>query len=300
MLVKHKKINELEGYSLALLASFCYGSSGIFGRMLYRYESDPLTVVALQGTVATALIFLGVFFFRRQVFMTPKSDIYFFVFYGFLGMFSTPLCFFYAIKYTTVATAAILISTAPALVVLFSVFLLNEPLTRRKVKSLLLCFAGTFLVIQCYRPELLVLNLKGILFGFGGSLCMTFFTIFGKRAVKKHAPWTIVFYGMLFGTVFLIVFRLFQGAWYFHYPSPMWMWLLLTAFIPIILAEICYLSSLHHLEAGKVSIILSFQVVVAPLLAFLFLQESLELLQMLGAGLVLAGILLLQRPQRYK
>jgi len=62
-----------------------------------------------------------------------------------------------------------------------------------------------------------------------------------------------------------------------------------------LLADVCYLISLRYLAAGTVSIIASFQVAVAPILAFFFLDERLEFPQIAGIVLVIGSIILLQR-----
>jgi drug/metabolite transporter (DMT)-like permease len=79
-----------------------------------------------------------------------------------------------------------------------------------------------------------------------------------------------------------------------RYPFQGWFWLFLNAFIPTTLGNVCYIRSLHHLEAGKASIISIFEIVVAAVLAFIFLHEGLEFLQIVGAGLVFWGVLLVR------
>ena len=290
--------NEIEGYFLVLLATFFYGTAGVIGRMIYRYESDPLTVAMFQVLIAICLIFLSIMFFQQDLLKIRKQDLYFFMIYGFLGMFCTPVGFYYAIKHTTVATTVILVCTSPILVVLLSAIVFREALTRQKLLSLLLTFAGAALVIRCYHPYFFTLHLKGILFGLGTSLCLALFTLFGKLAAARHKPWTIIFYSMIFGALFLMAFRIPQGAFRIHYPLQFWFWSFLNALLPAVLADICYIGSLRHLEAGKVSIVASFRIVVASLLAFLFLGERMEILQISGAGLVLWGIILVQRRKK--
>jgi DME family drug/metabolite transporter len=85
-----------------------------------------------------------------------------------------------------------------------------------------------------------------------------------------------------------------------RYPLQGWFWLFLNAFIPTTLGNVCYIRGLNHLEAGKASIIAVFELVVALVLAFIFLREGLEFLQIVGAVLVLWGIILVQRKQGVK
>jgi drug/metabolite transporter (DMT)-like permease len=289
--------DEIEGYILVLVATIFYGTAGVLGRMVFQYESEPLTVTTFQTSIAACLMFFGFLIFHRDLLKIKKRDIRIFALYGFIGITCESFCFYSAIKYTTVATAVILLFTYPALVVIFSAIIFREPLTRRKLISLLLSFVGASLVIQCYNLQLLRLNLLGILFGVGLSFCTAAYTLFGKRTIVDYDSWTVVFYSEVFGTLFLILFRTPQVLLQVRYPLQGWLWLFLNAFIPTTLGNVCYIRSLHHLEAGKASIIAIFEIVVASVLAFIFLHEGLEFLQIVGAGLVIWGVLILRRQE---
>ena len=56
------------------------------------------------------------------------------------------ICCFTAIELTTLSVAAILLYTAPSIVMVFSIFLFHERFTRRKGLCLVLAFAGCVLV----------------------------------------------------------------------------------------------------------------------------------------------------------
>ncbi len=162
-------------------------------------------------------------------------------------------------------------NTSPVIVVVLSAIFFREPFTRQTFLSLLLTFIGISLLIQCYNPKLFNLNVVGILFGIGASFCFAAHTLVGKLKVSDYNALTIVFYALAFGTLFLIIIRTPQVLLQIDYPIQGCFWFFLHTLVPTILASICYIASLHHIEAGKASIILLFEVVVASLLAFLFL-----------------------------
>ncbi len=287
-----------KGCVLALTAAGLYGTAGVFGRLAAQYESDPLTIAMCQITIGAALLFFSLFIFSRDVLRIGTfRQLPLFAAYGFFGMFCAPVGFYYAITYTSVTTATILFCSYPAFVVLFSAIFLRQPLTRRTGAPLLLAIFGNALVAQCYDPHLLRLNLIGIAFGLATSLSMAFFTLLGKRMTGDYSPWTVIFYGMAFGALFLFAFRLPRGGLRWDYPWPFWTGILLLALLPALLADVCYLTSLRYSDAGTVSIIASFQVVVAPALAFLFLGERLAWPQLVGIAIVVSGIALLHACQ---
>ena len=281
--------NEFTGYILVLLATVFYGSAGIFGRLVLQYEPAPLTVTTVRAAIAVCLMFLGFLIFQRDLLKIQKRDIYIFAVYGFIISCSS-FCFYSAIKYTTVATAVILMNTNPVIVMILSAIIFRESLTRQKLLALVLTSIGVLLIVQCYNPQLLKLNLTGVLFGIAASFCFSLYTLFGKWKVADYKPLTVVFYGLVFATLFLTILRTPQILLQVRYPLQGWIGFFLTALIPTILASLCYVGSLHHLEAGKASIILLLETVIAALVAFVLFGERLEALQIIGVVLVLWGI----------
>lgn len=287
---------EITGYILVLFATVFYASSAIFGRLAFRYESAPLTVNVVRAAIAACLMFLGFLIFQRDLLKIKKRDVYIFAIYGLIISGSS---FFYysAIKHTTAATATILMNMNPAIVMILSAIIFREALTRRKLLALVITFIGVLLVIQVYNKEALDLNLTGVLFGIAASFCFSLYTLFGRWKVADYRPLTIVFYGMVFTTLFLTIIRTPQVLLQVRYPMWGWIWLFLIAIIPTILASVCYVGGLNYLEAGRASLILLFQVVLTPLFAFFLLHEGFEFPQIIGAGLVVLGISLI-RPRK--
>lgn len=295
--VKTAALNELRGYAFVLVSAAIFSTLGVLARLIYRYEADPLTVVTFRASVAAGLLFLGLLLFRPALLKIRPRHLPFFAVSGFFGVACNYSCFLYAVKYTTIATAVSILYTYPALVALASVVVFREPLTRAKLVSLLVTFSGVLLVVQCYDPRFLNLNFEGMLFSFGTSLALALYTLFGKKAVAAYDAWTVVFYSISFGALFLVVFRTPQALWRVSYPAPAWGWMLLIALLPTVLGYASYTRSFHYLEASKASIAASAEVALAPLFADLFLHEHVRWPQICGAGLIFGGIVLLKQDK---
>jgi DME family drug/metabolite transporter len=73
-----------------------------------------------------------------------------------------------------------------------------------------------------------------------------------------------------------------------------WALLLMLALFQTIGALYAYTAGLRHLEAGTASILATFEPVVASVLAYFVVGERLEWPQLVGGGLVLLAVVLLQ------
>ncbi len=275
------------------------GTIGIFGRLIYLYEPDPLTVVTFRALIAFLLLFFTTIAVNPGSLRIRKRDFIYFAVYGLLSVTFCFLLFFYSIKFTTIATATILLYTYPAFVVVLSTFFLKEELTKTKVLALLLTFLGCILVIQVYDPTELKLNLRGIIYGLGAGLGAGFYSVFGKKAVQRYNPWTVVTYAFGFGSFFLLIFRGVRSLYWVDYPTITWVWIFALAILSTVLGYSVYTKGLKYIEASRAGIVATWEVVVASLLAFVIFRESLSFLQIFGALFIFLGIFVIRaHPQK--
>ena len=192
----------------------------------------------------------------------------------------------YAVEYTSVATASILLFTNPIFVVVLSYFIFKEKFTINKCIALILAIVGCCLVVRAYDSTTFKLNLIGILWGILSGVAVALQNILGKIAIKKYSCQTHLVYSFLFGSIFL---------WFFVPP-----WVLVksitstTSFINIIglgfiatlIPNEAIIRALHYIESGKTSIISSIEPVIASILAFIIFGELFEIPQLIGMLLI--------------
>ncbi len=286
------------GYLLATMAAILWATLGILGKFLYGYNADPLTIVTIRAVIAFATLALILAIANRHLLCIGRQDIPFFALYGLVGVTCNYAFYFYALNLTSVTTAVILLYTYPALVALLATLLLKERLNWIKGLVLILTFAGCFAVAQGYDPTALKLNLKGVLFGLGAGVTAAIYSLFGKKALQRYNSWTTVCYAFGFGALFLLVLRPPQVILSTGYPWQAWIAILSLAWFPTLLAYALFMASMKYIEASKASITATLEPVVASLLAYVVLGELIEWPQLIGVGLVLTGIIVLQFSPR--
>jgi drug/metabolite transporter (DMT)-like permease len=285
---------DTKGYLLVISGATFLGTMGVIARFIYQHEPNPLTVVTFRALIAFLLVLIIAILVNPNLLRIRKKDFLFFAAYGLLSVTLCFLLFFYAIKYTSVATATILICTYPSLVVIFSRIFLGEEFTRDKILALLITFLGCILVIQIYNPHVFRPNLKGIVCGLGAGIGAALYSIFGKKGVARYSSFTVVTYALGFGTFFLVLIHGTRNLFSVSYPTVTWLWIFAVAIFPTLVGYSLYTRGLRYLEAGQAGIAGTWEVVVASALAFVIFGETLTLLQILGGVLVLLGIFLIR------
>jgi drug/metabolite transporter (DMT)-like permease len=273
------------------------GSLGAWGRAIYRYEGNPLVVVTWRALIGAAVLASLLAILRPHLLRIRPGELPFFALYGFVGVTLNFWAFFSAVKFTTLAVAITLLYTYPAFVVLLSALFLRERLTSTKLVAVVVTLLGSALVAQVHQADWFRLNLRGILFGLLSGLSMATYSIFGKRALSRYAPWTVVLYVFGAGGLLLAVLsgpRLLQAI---RYPAVAWLWILGLALIPSLGGYALYTFGLRDLPASQASVTATWEVVTAASLGWFLFGEHLAAVQYLGAALVCLGIGWIQRAQ---
>jgi drug/metabolite transporter (DMT)-like permease len=199
----------------------------------------------------------------------------------------------FSISRTSVATAAILLYTAPAHVVMISAYVFREKLNSWKLAALGLTLAGAVLVSGGLSGNFGG-DLTGLLAGLGSGLTYGLYSIFGKKAIKNYNSWTVLVYSFLFGAVFLVGFSSLTGGISLDLPGSAWPLLIGLGLFPTLLAYTLYLAGLKRVEASRGAIVATWEPVIAAILGYVVLGEGLSAIQTAGGGLVLIGVLLAQ------
>ncbi len=284
------------GYVLVTGAAALWGMLVLFYHNLVGlYGLAPLEVAFFRAAVSALILGVALAIGRPALLRLQRRDLPFFVAFGLLGVSVFFIVYTYAIRLTGGATAAVLLYTAPAWVTIIAWRAFGEPLARTKLAALGLSFVGCALVARAYDPAQLKLDIAGILLGLASGLTYGLYTLFNKRAVQRYSPWTAMFYALGFGGLFLLPWQSPSRLWTaVSRPAPAF-WLLALALGPTLGAFLLLGKSLERLPASVASIAATSEPVIAAVLAWIFLGQTLAPAQMAGGGAVLAGVLLLQR-----
>lgn len=282
-------------YLRILAAAAIWGSIGVAGRVAFGGGADPLETAFFRAAIAFLTIAAGVAIWNRPLLRVRRGDLWLFAGFGIISIAAFFFVYLYAISRTSVATAAILLYTAPIWVIVLSSILFHEPLTRGKILAVALAFAGCVLVVRGYDPRSLRLNLPGVLAGLASGFTYGMYSIFGKTALRRYSPLTTLVYALGIGAVALGGAAAAAGALRGPHSAAAWGAIVYLSLVTTLLAQWLYLSGLDAVEAGRASLVATFEPVVAAILGYVALGEILEIWQIVGGLLVLSAVLTVRR-----
>ena len=275
-------------------AGTLWGLIGLFVNLLAAKGFAPLQITTLR--VTAALLFTALIIWRtdiRQFFIRPK-DWWMFFGNGVIGLVFFNWCYFNAIAGGSLAIAALLLYTAPVFVMLMSVILFHEKLTKEKIVALILTFIGCGCITGAFAGNLSVTNetfLYGLASGFGYAL----YSIFGKPATKKYSALTVSLWCFLFAAAFTLPLSGLAGKAALFSDLMVWGGILGIGLISCVFPNILYMRGLQQLEAGHAAILATIEPVVAAIVSYLFLGEAFTWQKVLGIVLILSAVPILNR-----
>ncbi|NPV09601.1 MAG: EamA family transporter [Anaerolineae bacterium] len=214
------------------------------------------------------------------------------VLFGFVGIALNNASWGLSVNLNGVTVATVMAYSAPIFTVLLSRPLYGEHITRRKATSLLLALTGCLLVSQVYNIGRTQLQTMGMAMALAVGLTQAGRDLLGKKVGGLYPELKGLFYGFLFGTVFLGVGQL---SWELVPRLPPLGWLELGGMsLGIMASYLLYLGALARLPVSVASILGLSEAVVAAVLAYLVHGETLSGPQILGALLVISGVVVLE------
>ena len=282
-----------------LMAGTLWGSMGIFVRKLAGNGLGSLEIVALRSLGALFMTGAILLIYNRKLFRIKMKDIWCFIGTGILSLTFFNYCYFQTIITTSLATAAIMLYTAPVFVVLMSFFLFKEKLTGRKCAAMMTAFLGCGLVTGAISLGGMSVSAKGMMFGLGSGIGYALYSIFSRYALEKgYSSFTISFYTFLFstvGTFFLVDLQTMTGKLLADSLMEDLIYIFGIALIATVLPYLFYTYGLKSVENGRASIIASIEPVVATLVGIILFHETLTISGVLGIFCVLTAIVMLNR-----
>lgn len=284
-------------YSGAVLgAGALWGLMGIFTRALAALGADSPGVLIVRCGVAGLFFAVTLLVRDPRLFKIKLRDFWCFIGVGICSMLFFIYCYFQAISLMSLSTAAILLYTAPCVVILLSAAVFKERLTVKSVLAVALSFAGCVLVSGIGGK----VSPAGFVYGLCAGLGYALYSIFARLALRRgYGSLTVNFYGCLLCTLGACAIWGAGAPLRLMFSSGgSFLLCLLTGVVTCYLPYLLYAYGLTGLETGRASIMASIEPVVATLAGVFVYSEPLGLMSGCGAALVLAAVVLLNLKRR--
>jgi len=281
------------GTLLVLGAAALWSTSGMFIRWILAGSGFSALSLAFWRDLATVLCLLvALGLFRPRWLRVARRDLPWLAALGALGVGTFHVLWNLAVVEIGYAVATILLYSAPAFVALVARAVWREPLTRPKLLAIAMTLTGCVLVAGIDELAGLQISANGLLLGLAAALGYGSFSLFGRQVAPRYSPWTVLTYGFGMGALVLLPFQFLRPLPQ-PVPAPAWASFAALVLLATIVPFAAYVTGLQHLPVSVASILAASEVAFGLVLAYLFFGERLQPWQIVGAALVVGGVVLI-------
>lgn len=277
-------------YFYVVIAAILWGTLGIFSKNLNKFGFNPLQIVFIRAFGASITLLVFTIIKDAKLIKVKPHDYMYFIGTGIFSFTFFNLCYFIAIKETSLSVAAILLYTAPTIVTILSAVLFKEKMTNKKLISLLLTFVGCIFVTAFADGTENKLTFVGILAGLGAGLGYALYSIFGRYALIKYSPITVTLYTFIFSSIGLIAFVDIKTMIHlFSNVTAIYNAVVLGLFATV-LPFLLYTKGLYNLETSQASIVATIEPIIATIIGFTLYSEAMTFYKVLGISIVVFAV----------
>lgn len=290
---------------MAATAATLWAVNGTVSKVILATGLSSLRLTQVRSTGAAVGLVLVLAATAPERLRVRARELPYLAVFGICGLAFVQWFYFLAIHRLAIGIALLIQYLAPLLVALWARYVFHEKVRRRIWVALAFALTGLALIVDVRHGG--ALSTAGIAFSLAAAVTYALYLLLAEHALGDRDPVSLLAWGFGFAALFWAVI----APWW-SFPSglvgsdvsllghlssrhlPVWAlmsWMIVPGtIIPFFLL----VSALRHLPATRVGIIAMLEPVVATIVAWAWLGESLAALQLVGAAVVLAAILLAQ------
>ena len=276
---------------LLVVTNLFWAGNYVFGKYVLR-EMTPLSITFSRWVLALIFLLPVAYFLEKPKWKMVRKAWLPLVSMGVLGILGYNMVLYSALEYTSSTNAALVNALNPAVIVLFSVFLLREKITRLQTAGIVLSLLGTLVVItQGNLGQILQKEYnKGDLLMLAAVVIWTVYSIIGRR-LKTIPPITATAVSALFAALIMAPFAIAQGIDMTKIGPLAMTGVLYMAIFPSLFSFIFWNMSVRAIGISQAGIFLNLIPVFTAIISGI-LGERITGTQVVGGALVFMGVYL--------
>ncbi len=257
--------------------------------IMIKFSDTPTSVAGMYRLFISVVILLAFVPWKmlRSVDMNKKEWSIVILAGLFLGLHF--LFWMESLVYTSVASSMVILSLQPLFVMIGSYFLFKEQANLLTVFCLIVALFGSIIIawgdIGISKEALIGDGLSLI-----GTLFVSAYLLAGQKVSRKLDANVYSIFVFFIGGIIMLIYNLLNNYSLIDYNSSEWTYFLLLAIIPTIFGQCIFNLLLKSIGATTVSVGIIGEPVLAIILAYLLLGETISLFQFLGGMMTLFGM----------
>ncbi len=281
------------GFLLAALGIIMFSAKAIMVKLAYHYNIDTVSLLLLRMGFALPvylIIALG------QLKMGNFKRLFYFDYLkilglGFIGYYLASYFDFSGLRFITASMERLILFIYPTLVLLISAIFLRKKVTIKQKLAILITYIG---IILAFGSGLQIVGGNYIIGGIMillSALTYAIYLVGSGQLIPRFGPVLFTALAMIVSCVCVVIhFSFIHTANLLNYPSQVYILGLSMAIISTVIPSFLISAAIKRLGASNFAIIGSLGPISTIFLAVIFLGEEINVYQILGTIVVIAGV----------
>ena len=299
------------GYAMVFAAATLFGINGSVAKVSLASGLSSLRLTEARCAGAGIGLMLIVLIRSPGALRVDRRSLLRLAVFGVGGVALVQLFYFLAIHRLEIGIALLIQYLGPLLVAIWARTFGHEHVRARIWVALALSLSGLSLMVELWSG--VALDGLGVAFALISAVIFAVYLLLAEHEVARRDSISLMAWGFVFATAF---WTIVQPWWSFpahrvaqtvslggrlaSWHLPVWALVLWVIVLGSIVPFTLFVGGLRHISATRVGIAAMLEPVVATIVAWAWLEESLSAEQLAGAAVVLVGILLAQTARSTK
>ncbi|MUU77214.1 DMT family transporter [Winogradskyella endarachnes] len=288
------------GILLGILGIVLFSSKAVMVKLAYQYRIDALSMLLLRMLFAFPFYIIIAFSYKSENKASLKrKDYLWLVFFGFVGYYMASYFDFVGLTYIKASLERIILFVYPTIVLLFNKLFLKKAINKLQKFAIFITYIG---IVITFSSEVTVSGNNtylGGLFVLLSAITYASYLVGSGWLIPKFGVMRFTAYAMLVSCICVFVhYGLFSRVAILNYPWQVYALGLAIAVFATVIPSFLVSMSIKLINSSNFAIVAGIGPISTIILAVIFLDENLSLLQILGTLVVIFGILLISKSKK--
>ncbi|MFZ5659606.1 MAG: DMT family transporter [Pseudomonadota bacterium] len=283
------------GAALVLLAAVAFSAKAVLIKLAYRYPVDAATLLSLRMAMSLPFFLAAAAWAGRDTTVPAlgRRDWLEVLALGLLGYYLASLLDFLGLQYVSAGLERLILFLYPTLVLVLSALFLGRRIRRRELAALALSYGGILLAVHGAADWAGARVPLGAALVFASALAYALYLIGSGRTIRRVGPLRFTAYAMTVACAAVLLHFAVTHPWSaLVLPREVYGLGLAMALVSTVLPSFLMAEGIRRIGAEQAALLGAVGPVATIFLGYLTLGEHLMPAQATGAGLVIAGVLL--------
>ncbi|WP_142786423.1 DMT family transporter [Changchengzhania lutea] len=291
------------GIAIGILGIVLFSSKAVMVKLAYNYEVDAISILLLRMLFSFPFYLIIAYLYRNQNLniRVGRKDYVWLFFFGFVGYYLASYFDFVGLTYIKASLERIILFLYPTVVLLLNKLFLKQPITKIQAGAIVLTYLG---IVIAFWDEVSISGSDtyiGGVFILLSAIAYASYLVGSGWLIPKFGVIKFTAYAMLVSCICVFVhYSIISKVDLFSFSWEVYVLGFLIAVFATVIPSFLVSKSIKMISSSNFAIVAGVGPISTIILAAIFLNEILTLLQLFGALVVVIGIVLVSTKKNKK